>query len=301
MKKYYLMLITTIVVWGVDPVINRYLYNYYSAAALASLGTFFSMILFIILASKNFKMLDKRFFKIALPIAFISALANVSQRIGLQYTTPACYSFLERLCCVVVPIMAFILTKKKPTILQALASIICLSGCFILSGVNFSDLGSIGIGNILCALAGILAGIYITMLSVYGKDINLMLYMALYMVIYFLQSLALAIVLNFIKVGGVPMEKFVFCLNPKVLVFAIVFSLFSIALCWLLRTEATAHLNPAKTVILTPLSSIIAGVVSVVAGYDKFSSEFACGAIFICVAVILYEAGDVKQSIEAGK
>ena len=159
------------------------------------------MILFIILAAKHFKELDKKFFKIALPIAFISTLANVSQRIGLQYTTPACYSFLERLCCVVVPVMAFVLTKKKPTILQALASVMCLVGCFILSGVKLNDLGSIGIGDILCALAGILAGVYITLLAVYGKDINLMLYMALYMVIYFLQSLTLAIVLNFVKIG----------------------------------------------------------------------------------------------------
>ena len=295
MKKYYLMLITTIIVWGVDPIVNTYLYNYYSAAALASLGTFFSMILFIVLAAKNFKMLDKRFFKIALPIAFISALANVSQRICLQYTTPACYSFLERLCCVVVPIMAFILTKKKPTVLQALASVMYLAGCFVLSGVNFSDLSSIGIGNILCALAGVLAGIYITMLSVYGKDINLMLYMALYMVVYFLQSLALAIVLNFIKVGGVPMEKFVFEFSPVVLIFTVVFSLFSIALCWLLRTEATAHLNPSKTVLLTPFSSIIAGVVSVLAGYDTFTPGYITGSILIILSVFIFEFGSLKK------
>lgn len=237
----------------------------------------------------------KKFFKIALPIAFISALANVSQRIGLQYTTPACYSFLERLSCVVVPIMAFILTKKKPTVLQALASVMCLVGCFILSGVNFSDLGSVGIGNILCALAGVLAGIYITLLAVYGEGINLMLYMALYMVIYFMQSLTLAIVLNFVKVGGVPMERLMFDFNPTVLVFTILFSLVSIALCWLLRTEATAHLNPAKTVILTPLSSIIAGVVSVIAGYDTFTLSYVFGSILIVVAVFIFQIGSLKK------
>ena len=295
MKKYYIMLVTTIVVWGIDPIVNTYLYNYYSAAALSTLGTFFSMILFIILASKNFKMLDKRFFKVAIPVAFISALANISQRIGLQYTTPACFSFLERLCCVVVPVMAFILTKKKPTVLQALASVICLAGCFILSGVNFNDLSSIGIGNILCALAGVLAGIYITLLSVYGKDINLMLYMAVYMVIYFLQSLTLAIVLNFIKIDGVPMEKFVFDFSPVILIFTIAFSLFSIAFCWLLRTEATAHLNPSKTVLLTPFSSIIAGVVSVIAGYDTFSPGYIAGSVLIILAVFIFQFGSLKK------
>ena len=295
MKKYYLMLITTIVVWGVDPVINRYLYNYYSAAVLSSIGTFFSMIVFIALAYKNFKYIDKKFFKIALPIAFISALANISQRIGLQYTTPACYSFLERLSCVVVPIMAFILTKKKPRISEIFASIMCLAGCFVLSGVDFSDLSSIGIGNILCALAGILAGIYITMLAVYGKDINLTLYMALYMVIYFLQSLTLAIVLNFVKIGGVPMEKFVFDFSPGVLIFTIAFSLFSIALCWLFRTQATAHLNPSRTVLLTPFSSVIAGVVSVLAGYDKLSSAYVLGSVLIILAVFIFEIGSIKK------
>ena len=289
MKKYYLMLITSMVVWGIDPVVTTYLYNYYSASVLASVCTFFSMILFFVLSAKNLKNISGKFLKVAIPMATMSVLANMLQRIGLQYTTPACYAFLERLSCAVVPVVFFLMTRKKPTANQILASILCLVGCFILSGVKLNDLASIGIGNILCGLAGILAGIYVVFLSVYGRDLNLMLYMVVYMTVYFLESALMAVVLNFVKIGGIPMESMVFSMNPLILSLSAIFGLISVGICWLLRTEAGTHLNPVKVSLLLPLSTIISGVVSVICGYDKLTVSYVVGAVLIILSIVIME------------
>ena len=289
MKKYYIMLITSMVVWGIDPVVTTYLYNYYSASVFASVCTFFSMILFFVLSAKNLKNINGKFLKVAIPMATMSVLANMLQRIGLQYTTPACYAFLERLSCAVVPVVFFLMTRKKPTANQILASVLCLVGCFILSGVKLNDLASIGIGNILCGLAGILAGVYVVFLSVYGRDLNLMLYMVVYMTVYFLESALMAVVLNFVKIGGVPMESMVFSMNPLILSLSAIFGLISVGICWLLRTEAGTHLNPVKVSLLLPLSTIISGVVSVICGYDKLTVSYVVGAVLIILSIVIME------------
>ena len=127
---YYLMLITVVITWGIDPVVNSHFYNYFSTSALISLATLTSTIVFFILSFKKLKYLNKDYLKIALPISALNAIACMLQRIGLQYTTPANYAFLEQLSCIIVPIAVFIFIKRKPTVLQCIASIcVCISVC----------------------------------------------------------------------------------------------------------------------------------------------------------------------------
>ena len=289
LKKYYIMLITTMVVWGIDPIITTYLYNYYSASVFASICTFFSMILFFLLSAKNLKNINGKFLAVAIPMATLSVLANMLQRIGLQYTTPACYAFLERLSCAVVPVVVFLTTGKKPTLNQIIAIVLCLVGCFVLSGVKLGELGNLGIGNILCGLAGILVGIYVVLISLLGKNLNLMLYMVIYMIVYFIASVILAVVLNFVKVGGVPVESAVFTSEPVILILSAMFGLVSVGICWLMRTEAGTHINPMKVSMILPLSTIISGVVSVLCGYDKLTVNYVVGAFMIIISILIME------------
>ena len=152
---YYLIIAMVVVTWGFDPVVNSYLYSSFSASALSSLATFCSVILLFCFSFKKLRLLDKRYFMIAVPICTMNSVACVLQKIGLQYTSPASYAFLEQLACVVVPIALFIFTRKRPSALQCIASVICLVGCFVFSGMLSGGL-SFGIGEILCGLAGII-------------------------------------------------------------------------------------------------------------------------------------------------
>ena len=133
-RKYYIMLLIVVISWGCDPVINRYLYGYYSAAALSSLCTLVCALTFLFLARKKLHLLrDKKYLRVALPICLFNSMACVLQRIGLQYTSPAHYAFLEHLSCAAVPVILLLCFKKKPSAMQILASALCLGGCLILS------------------------------------------------------------------------------------------------------------------------------------------------------------------------
>ncbi len=290
---YYFMLIIVVITWGLDPIINSYFYNFYSASALVSVATFASAIMFFILSFKKLKQLNKNYLKVAVPISLLNSIVCLLQRIGLQYTTPANYAFLEQLSCVVVPIMMFVFIRKKPTLLQGITSIVCITGCFIFSGVTLGDGFNLGIGELLCTLAGILFGVSIAATAIYMKKLDITLFMMIHMFIYFLTSLSLAISLNFIKVGGVPLEKLVFTFDINLLVIMTVFGLFSVGLCWLLRTEATRNINPTVVAIISPFSAIITGIISVILLIDKPTKNFIVGSIIIILSMVISTVNDI--------
>ena len=118
---------------------------------------------------------------------------------------------------------------------------------------------------------------------------NLMLYMSVYMAVYFVESVILAVVLNFVKVGGIPIESAVFTVKPVILILSALFGLVSVGICWLLRTESGIHLNPMKVSMILPLSTIISGVVSVLCGYDKLTVGYVVGAVMIIISIFVME------------
>ena len=250
---YYLMMITVVITWGLDPIVNSKFYEYFSASALASLSTFCALILFLVISIKKLRHFNKSYFKIALPICMINSLACILQRIGLQYTTPASYAFLEQLACVVVPFASFIFTKKRPSLTQASASVVCLIGCLIFTGVLESGF-SLNAGTLLCASAGILFGVCISATGAFTKELDIGLYMILHMASYFLVSASMATALNFIAPNRVPIEAFKFSFSATLIIPAILFGLFSVGFCWLLKNEATRNINPTAVAIIAPFS-----------------------------------------------
>ena len=289
-RLYYVALSFVVLFWGFSSVGYYYFYKYYSAAVLISIMTLFSAIFFWIIAGKKLKQLDKRYWKIALPICLLNSFANVIQRIGLQYTTPANYAFFEHLSCVVVPVMMFVFIRKRPTILQAIAGVCCLVGCFILCGVSFSSAQStFGIGDVLCIISGVLLGICVAAIGAFTKKLDAVLFMVFYMTAYFVVSLLMAVGMHFVRIGGVPMEQAVITWDMPLLLLVIVFGLVDIALCWLLRTEAIRRIDPVTVATVSPFAAVITGIVSVLVGIDQLTPKLVIGGSIIFASAVIPE------------
>ena len=293
--KYYAMLIFVVLFWGIDPIINAYFYKYYSAAVLSTILTFFAFIFFLILSIKKFRLLNLDYLKIAVPICLLNAVACLLQRIGLQYTTPAHYAFLDHLACISVPVMMFIYLRKLPKWKEIISCILCLIGCFILTGMSFNGL-SFSFGDILCGVSGLLFGVCSTSIAVFAKKLDITLYMMIHTLSYFLVSLILAISLNFITVGGVPMEAARFTFDPILITIVAIFGLVDIALCWLCRTEAVKHIGPTTVTVTMPLCAVITGVASVALGMDKISPKLLIGGAIVLVSLLLPTFCDISEN-----
>lgn len=285
-RGYYLALFLVILVWGLDPLIMSFFYQYYSASALTAMGTLLSSLLFIMLAIPRRSMLHAGYFKVAIPLSVLNSVACLLQKIGLQYTTPANYAFLEHLSCLTVPLTLFALTKKRPSALQLAAGSICLGGCFLLCGFSAGGSG-FEVGNLLCATAGILLGVCVAAVGVFAKGLDLTLYMSVHMPVYFFVSALSALLLHNIPANGAPLESFRFSLSPIVLVLALLFGLLSIGICWLLKTAAILHIDPTAVAITSPLSAVISALVSVLLGRDVADLRLFLGGGLILLAVFL--------------
>lgn len=290
-RPYYLALFFVVFTWGLDPVVMSYFYNYYSASVLTAIGAGVSFVMLLLLNAKKLPRLNARYFKVAAPISALNSIACLLQKIGLQYTTPANYAFLEHLSCVVVPIMLFILIKKRPTLPQAISAILCLSGCFILCGVGTAGAVSLAFGDVLCAIAGLALGACIALTGVYGKGLDMTLYMVVHMGVYFLISALSTVSLNFITLGGTAAEPIRFTFDLKLLVLALLFGLVSIGLCWLLKNLATVKTDPTVVAIVSPFAAVISAVASVLLGQDALTYNLVLGATLILAAVLF---SDIK-------
>ena len=293
LAHYYISLFIVIFIWGANPVINPYIYKVFSPTVCSFISGLAAAVSLIAINYKRLNLLTKDYLKIAIPTGIINSVASIMQKVGLLYTTPARYAFLENLSCVVVPVMMFVLVRKKPGIIKITASVLCLLGCFILAGADTS--GGIGIGEVLCSLSGVLYGVNIALTAVYATKLISGLYVLLHMIVHVIVSLVTAISLNFIEIGGQPIEPIRFEWNFGMIAIIAALAILSNTVCWTLRTDAMKHIDATIVAVMMPFSAVVTGLVSVALGLDSLSVNFVIGGIIVLAASILSGLGDLKK------
>ena len=295
----YFGLLFVVFVWGTSPLVTLHFYKYYSP----SIRLFFSEVIlfftYIILSTKHLKEFSKEYIKAGIPTGLFLALANVTQKIGLMYTTPARYAFLENLSCITVPVVLYFLVKKKSGFVTILSCFICLIGIFVLNGISVSD-GSWGVGEILCALSGLLYGFNIAGTSVYARKLYAPLYLAVQSAVGIVTSSAIALALNFIRVPSasgalVPIEKIYFSFKPEHMIFTIFYIVIASGICWIIRTNSMKHISATTVAIIMPFSAVVTGIMSVIVGNDVLNSNLLIGGSLVVLAMIMSGFGDIKQ------
>lgn len=287
----YIGMFFVVFVWGVAPLLMVHLNKVYSPVLRTCFIEALLLVTYLLISGKNIKKFNMDYLKIGIPTGIFLALANLTQKIGLLYTTPSRYAFLENLSCVSVPVLMYILVKKKPSTTTIIASVICLVSAFVLNGVSFSG-GSWGIGEILCAASGILYGFNIAGTSVYAKKLYTPLYLATQSIMGFSISLILTFILNntYITTSSglsVPVEKIMFSFKPSDIILLVLCVLVINAFCWIIRTYSMKYIDACVVAIIMPFSAVITSVLSVVTGNDTLNFNLVVGGILGLVAIFL--------------
>lgn len=276
--KYYTGIIFVIIIWGLAPNIYKYLLGYYSPNTfnlLTSLATFLGM---LALCINKLDKLNLSYFKVAIPTGLFYSCAVIFQRVGLNYTTPAKFSFLENFSIVVVPVLMYVFTRQKITPLKIISALLCLLGMFFLCDVTPKTLLTLNKGDILCALSGIFYGVNIAGTAVYSKKLESSLYLLIQFFIHAVISL-----IYFLFLGEAIEVSFGF----MPLIILIVAVLISNILGWIIRTKCLIHLDATFVAIAMPFSSVITAVISVIIGTDKLTSNLIISIPVITFAIIL--------------
>lgn len=285
----YIGIFFVVFVWGISPLITYRLNYHYSPTFKVAVSSLISVITFIILSKNHIKELDKNYIIPGVVTGLFLSLANISQKIGILYTTPAKYAFLENLSLISVPIVMYFLTRKKPRILTLISCLLCLFGVFVLNGVRFDE--SWGIGELLCAISGLLYGFNIAGTACFAKKLYAPLYLAVQSVVEFVISTALALALNVIPItdasGNISViEKIVFPFDFSLFAFLVVYVVVCSAFCWIIRTNCMKNISATAVSIIMPFSAVVTAIASVVSGTDTMSVNMMVGGFMIFIAII---------------
>ncbi len=290
----YIGLSFVVLFWGFSAITSKFYLTYFSPTFGVAFSSFISALAIAIIYRKRLKNLDATYFKTAFILGLFYCVANLSQKIGLQYTTPTMYAFLENLSCVAVPIVVLILCKKLPSLLQIIGSVVCLISALVLSGLGSgAQTLNIGIGEILCAVAGVFYGINIAGTSIYTKKLDSALYIMLVLLFESAISFVASIIFNFVTVNGTPIEAIRFSFDPLILISHVIITLTSSALCWIIRTNSMKHVAPTVVAVMMPFSSIITSIISVALGMDVLTINLVAGAILGFIAMVICSIGDI--------
>ena len=295
--KSYLGLFFVVFVWGFAPLITLEFYKYFSPTIKVCIGEIFSFIAFVIISRKYLKEYNLKYLKLGVLTGLFLALANITQKIGLQYTTPAKYAFLENLSCVTVPILMFFLVKQKPKFTTTLASIVCLVSAFVLNGISFSS-SSWGIGETLCAISGLLYGFNIAFTGVYAKELKTTLYLSTQSIVSIITGGIFSLILNFTYItdtSGIkhPIEPIKISFDPMHLLFLALSVLIISSMCWVIRTNCMKHIDAGIVATIMPFSAVVTCILSVLSGKDTLDFNLICGGTLGMIAIFLSSYDDI--------
>ncbi|MGM9682043.1 MAG: DMT family transporter [Eubacteriales bacterium] len=294
----YIGIILVVIVWGIDPIVALELNKYYSPTFRIVAAQLILIPVYLMMSSRHLRSFSKDYLKVGIPMGLFLALANVAQKIGLQYTTPAKYAFLENLSCITVPIFMFFFIHKKPTFTTLLSCGVCIASTVVLNADSFNGGQMWGGGEILCGIAGLFYGINIAGTGAFAKKLYAPLYLAVQATVELVVSLAFSLILNFVTVPDAlgdsqPLEKIVFSLEIQNILFLVSASLISLAFCWTIRTNSMKYVEASNVAVIMPFSAVITSIVSVILGSDRLSTNLIVGGILGLLAIILSEFDDI--------
>lgn len=289
----YLGLIFVILLWGVSPLITLYFYKFYSPTVRVAFGSLTSGLAMLLVAGKRIKLLNRSYFKLALPTGLCLGLADISQKIGLQYTTPTNYAFLENLSVVTVPLVLFLLSRKKPAPLTLVAVVLCLASSLVLTGILTGG-GGFGKGDVLCAIAGMLYGVNIAITGRYAKGVCVPLYLSIQLLTVSALGFTSAFLLSALEI-----EPCFFTFRFGTILLLVLVVLVSSTLGWLIRTAAMKEVDPTVVAVMMPFSSVVTVLVSVLSGKDTLTPSLVIGAVLGLSAIVLSGLGEREKKEKA--
>ena len=293
----YLGIIAVVFVWGVIPTAKKALIgSHFSATVYSTLTTGAGAVTLLLIFCRDLKKLNLSYFKMAVPTGLFVGTAALLQAIAYKFdASPTKQAFLEHISCVVVPILLFIITRKKPSWLTVLSCALCLASSFVLGDILTTGL-SFGTADVLNVLAGVFYGINITITGTYAKKFHAPLYVMIQLFVQSIVSAMVTVAFHFITFGGQPMDRIVFASDIWIVLGAVGIGVLTNAVCWTVRTLSMKYVSPSVVAVIMPFSSVVTGIAAVILGMDTVSSTLVIGAILGLIASLISGIGDVAES-----
>ena len=292
----YLGIIFVVIIWGLSPTAKKaFIGDSFSASIYTTITSLAGAVALLLISIGKLGQLNRDHFKYALPTGLCISIAAFIQAIAYNFdASPTNQAFLENLSCVTVPIILFFTIRKRPTLITILASAVCLLSSMVLSGV-FGTSGSFKTVDILNALAGVLYGVNIVLTGMCAKKCVPQLYVMIQLFVQTIFSAIMAVLFNFMSIGGSSVDPFVFTNSFWLILAVVLIGIVTKSVCWTVRAESMKYVSSSVVAVIMPMSAVVTGVVAIALGQDVLSPSLVIGALLGLTASFMSAIGDIRE------
>ncbi|MEH7123636.1 DMT family transporter [Bacillus sp. JJ1773] len=288
MKRYIGdgMLLFTAIVWGSGFVVTAIALEYLTAYQVMAGRFVIATLILMILFGYKFKGFTKSIIWKGVLLGTFLFIGFALQTVGLEYTTPSKNAFLTAVNVVIVPIIAYLLYKRRIDRYEMVGS------CIAIVGIGFLSLQgtmTINIGDTLslaCAVA-FAFDIFYTNLFVQKEDaISLT-------IVQFITASLLSVVAVFIH-GDIPTT-----LENEAIYSIVYLAIFSTTIAYLFQNIAHQYTTATKAAIILSTESFFGMVLSVIFLHEILTGRMIIGAVLIMLAILFAEVKPVFRKKRA--
>ena len=270
------MLLITAIVWGSGFVVTAIALEYLSAYQVMAGRFILAAMILSLLFGKKFKTFTKSVIWKGAILGTILYIGFALQTVGLEYTTPSKNAFLTAVNVVIVPLIAYLVYKRKVDRYETIGSIITLIGIGFLS-LQGSMTISIGDALSLACAVAFAFDIFYTNHFVKKED-------ALSLtIVQFITASFIAVIAVLIQ-GDIPTT-----FEKEALYSIIYLAVFSTTIAYVCQNIAFQYTTATKGAIILSLESFFGMLLSVLFLHEVLTGRMIIGAALIMIAILITE------------
>ncbi len=274
------MLLAATIIWGIAFVVMKDAVDVLPPAQLIGVRFFLTGLLMAAVFHRSLRgTLNGPCLRAGLVLALVTFLAFWVQTIGLADTTPGKNAFLTATYCVIVPFLLWIVARKRPTLANVGAAVVCIAGIGLVSMTAGSF--RLEFGDLMTLLCAVFFAAQIIAISHYAQQFNVLALTVYQFLFGGLMGLLLGGLTEPAPTLAVLTPDFAFNLFYLVV--------FASGLCYLFQNVGLAHVAPAQGSLLLSLESVFGVLASVLLYGEVVTGRMMLGFVLIFAAILISE------------
>lgn len=274
------MLLAATIIWGIAFVVMKDAVDVLPPAQLIGVRFLLTGLLMAVVFHRSLRgTLNGPCLRAGLVLALVTFLAFWVQTIGLTDTTPGKNAFLTATYCVIVPFLLWIVARKRPTLANVGAAVLCIAGIGLVSMTAGSF--RLEFGDLMTLLCAVFFAAQIIAISHYAQQFNV-----LALTVYqFLFGGLMGLVLG----GLTEPAPTLAILTPDFAFNLFYLVVFASGLCYLFQNVGLAHVAPTQGSLLLSLESVFGVLASVLLYGEVVTGRMMLGFVLIFAAILISE------------
>lgn len=266
-------------IWGFAFVIVKDSLDYIGAVWMLAFRFSIAAIGLTLIYGRKLKNLSRRLWIHGFILGLYLFLAYLVQTIGCDYTTAGKNAFLTTSYVFFVPLLLWLMTKKRPAWYVFVCALMSLAGIGLLA-LGTGDGGAVNVGDVLTLICGLFYALHIIFTSKYNQEHDPI----LLTVLQFLAASVFSWILAPFFDGAFPLRQ---VQNPHVIVSMLYLGGLSTMVCFVLQNVGLKYLPSAWASLLLSFESVFGVIFSTLVLGEKITFRMGCGCALIFAAVVL--------------